>query len=233
MKRLFLLLLIVSLGCEKETDLISEKIHFNISFEKVWESNTQFTNPSSGKACEFPPTLDTGDSSTYYLRFESIDTGEVQTVTIVDGLGSFDLSNFGDQYKLTASTFDGTVLPDYSNSYYWYSEQIVDYSISRSIEVVLENPYSAIVVVQNENSIAPTPTIAGVEMYTNDDGWFIFTKVEGVEPVRIPKSDGTIVSLDTAYEPTMIFTYMYCDPLSISIAKQTAPFTVNNRIVIN
>jgi hypothetical protein len=228
-----LLLTILIVGsCRKETDLISEKITLSITVDKLWVVNNQFNNKAS-KSCDFPETFAPIDSRTYYLVLESLDNGEIQRIVIDDNAGSFTFTNHGDNYRLFTSTFDGEILPETGDNYYWFSEQVLDLGVNRDIEVLLENPYSAVVVVNKENTIQPTPTLDGQDMFVKSDGWYIFTKVEGEEAIQILKTDGGTVNLNTDYEPTQIYTYMYCQPLSASISKSTIPFTVNNNIQIN
>lgn len=230
--RLIGALLIVMLSCEKENDLIADKITLSITVDKLWVADNQFNNAS--KACTFPDTFAPVDSNTYYLTLESIDTGAIQHIVIADGQGSFTFEVHGDNYKLTTTTYaDGLVLPITGDDYYWFAEQIIDLGASRDVAVVLENPYSAIVVINNENTILPTPTLSGEPMFVKADGWYIFSKAEGVEPVNILKADGGTVNLNTSYEPAQIYTYMYCEPLSLTISKQSIPFTINNNIQIN
>jgi len=230
--RLIGALLIVMLSCEKENDLVADKITLSITVDKLWVADNQFNNAS--KACEFPDTFAPVDSNTYYLTLESLDTGDIQNIIIADVQGSFTFEVHGEYYKLTTTTYaDGLVLPIIGDDYYWFAEQTIDLGVSRNVAVVLENPYSAIVVINNENTILPTPTLSGEPMFVKADGWYIFSKAEGVEPVDILKADGGTVNLNTSYEPAQIYTYMYCEPLSLSISKQSIPFTINNNIQIN
>jgi len=227
-----LILLTATLGCEKESDLKADKITLSITVDKLWIADNQFNNAS--KACTFPDSFAPVDSNTYYLTLESIDTGAIQHIVIADGQGSFTFDIQGDNYKLTTTTYaDGIVLPITGDNYYWFAEQTIDLGVSRNITVVLENPYSAIVVINNENTILPTPTLSGEPMFVKEDGWYIFSKADGVEPVDILKADGGTVNLNTSYEPAQIYTYMYCEPLSLTISKQSIPFTINNNIQIN
>lgn len=224
--------LILFTSCDKENDLIQDKITISISVQKLWLADNQFNN-ETGKSCTFPDTFAPVDSETYYIILESLDGGETQTIIIADGAGSFTFTNYGDNYKVTTSTSETLPLPLTGDDYYWYTEQTIDLAVSRSVDIVLENPYSAIVVINNENTIKPTPTLSGEPLYVKEDGWFIFSRVEGVEPVSITKWDDSVVSLNTSYEPAQIFTYMYCEPLSMAISKATIPFTINNNIQIN
>jgi len=228
---LFLLFIGFTYSCEKENDLIADKITISISIDKLWVADNQFNN--AGKSCIFPETFAPVDSNTYYITLESLDGGETQQIVIADGAGSFTFTNYGDNYKVITSTSETLPLPLTGDNYYWYTEQIIDLSVSRSVDIVLENPYSAVVVINNENTIKPTPTLSGEQFYVKEDGWFIFSRVEGVEPVNITKWDDSVVNLNTSYEPAQIYTYMYCEPLSMAISKATIPFTNNTNIQIN
>lgn len=232
---LLLALFLCVISCEdnKETEIVQEYITVDVSMSKFYSQVSDFGSSVTSKGCAFPETISPNDLTSYYLTFESIDTGDVQVIFMADLNGSFELKKYGQKYNLTVSSYDNIVLPERSNQFHWYKNQLVDFDVSTQLSVVLENPYSAVVVVNNDSSIIGTPTLGGEDMYVNADGWEIFTKVVGKEELVITKADNTLVSYIEAFEPYIIYTYMYCDPLTFSISRYSAPFTTNKQTIFN
>lgn len=235
MKKLLSLciILLLSLSCDKEQDLVPEYVTINVSISKLQNNVSGFPDSTSGKGCEFPAGIIPKDLSYYYLTFESLDTGDIQVIELPDLNGSFEMKHYGNRYKLTVTTYNDILLPETSDQFHWYAETMIDLSVSPNIKVVLENNYSAIVVVNNDFSILNTPRLNGIDMYVNQDGWYIYSRVLGQELLTITKSDNTEVVYDLDFEPYMIYTYMYCDPMSLSISTKSAPFKKNTQNVFN
>ena len=234
MKRALLLIgLIAILSCEKEYDLISDYITVSVNMSKLQSNVSAFPDSTSGKGCVFPETIVPKDLTYYYLTFESLDTGDVQVIELPDLSGTFEMKHYGNKYKLTVTTYNNIVIPDITDQFYWYSEQVLNLEESPEIQVVLKNPYSGIVVVNNDNSVQIAPELSGVSMFPNLNGWYAFSKIEGDELLRITKSTGEEVKYTENFEPYNIYTYMYCDPMSLSINREDRPFIINKQTIFN
>tara|TARA_R110000822_G_scaffold227017_1_gene359686 strand:- start:63837 stop:64544 length:708 start_codon:yes stop_codon:yes gene_type:complete len=227
------LAMVLSLSCEKETDLISEYITISVNMSKLQSSVSGFPDSTSGKGCVFPDVIVPKDLTYYYLTFESIDTGDIQVIELPDLNGTFEMKHYGNNYNLTVTTHNNIIIPELSDQFHWYSKQVVNLNDSPAITVVLKNPYSAIVLINNDNSILGVPQFNEQDMYANINGWYIYSSVTGEELLRITKADGGEVKYIESFEPYTIYTYMYCDPMSLSISREDKPFILNKQTIFN
>lgn len=243
MKRILVaLVVLLSLSCGKNSDLVTDTVvvdqiipktvTLSVNIQKLYSNQNSFG--LSGKGCVFPPILATPDLTKNYLVFESLDDPtKIQEITLEGLTGTFEITIYGNNYKLTASTHSTGVLPDYSDQFYWYGEQTIDLDVSSAVSLVMSNPYSAVVVINNEFDIAFAPVLDGTPLFANAVGWFIFTKVVGEESLVITKATLEVETILFSFEPTLITTYMYCDPLSLDLSKETNPFTLNTQIILH
>ncbi|GMQ29786.1 hypothetical protein Aconfl_24290 [Algoriphagus confluentis] len=82
-------------------------------------------------------------------------------------------------------TFDDFFrLPDYSQEFYLVGSSVIDYSKTKSGVVTLQNPYSAILVVKN-NNVAGVPQLEGKPLFSSPDYFYIYSKVVGEERLQI------------------------------------------------
>ena len=216
-------------GTTDETRPLTATLSINI--DRLLSQQTGF--PNTGKECIFPPTMSINDLTKFYITLESLETGNIQEFTTDGTSGSFEFNVYGSTYKLTTTTSPTVVLPDYSDQFYWFNEQNIDISLNRSIDIVVTNQYSAIILINNASDILEAPSLNGNVMYPNANGWFIFSKFVGEETLSITKTTLETVDVVLDYEPITMYTYMFCDPLAAAITSQTAPFTLNKQIILN
>lgn len=220
MKKLLILLLVVTTACTKEycgqndTKIVTLN---TINLLKKTESE----GISSKNACEFPSSFVHYIPNEFNVFFIPLSGGDtIEYNNIVAGTNNFEIP--AEDYRVVVTNYTSTDLPDTTTELYLYGEAEIYYSTTDTGTVNVGNLYSAIMVANTNKFVKGTPTLDGTDLVeVSSDWWFLYSKVEGNETLLIPSRGGEVVEHTTDHTNNKVYKYMICKESSTGIVIDT------------